>query len=315
MNMLSFHPSAPRARQAKPTDMVRSVQAVLCAPEEELDYAASKVALDLLIDPAADAGWTLSEVDRLTASARRLAGPNPAEQDKLRAVRTVIYESGPWNGFRPFAYDHSEGGAWHMPNKLLHNYLKNRLGQCVSMPILFLILGDRLGLNLALACSPNHFFVRYTAPGGQVWNLETTSGADPARVEWFQQNMPMTDRALETGYYMRSLPRREAIAMMATTVCEQLGADRRWSELAAVSELILEISPRSPALIQASSAYGRILQAEFEDKYPIPFLTPQHLLWRRLMLMERNNSLIAAAEHLGWQPSEFDLEQRRTRCS
>lgn len=119
--------------------------------------------------------------------------------------------------------------------------------------------------------------------------------------------MPMTERALETGLYMRSLPKREAIAMMAMTVCEQLGAVARWSEVAALGELIIDLSPRSPALIQAGSAYGRMLKAEFEDQHPIPFLTPRNLLQRRLMLMERNNSLIAAAEHLGWQPSEFDL--------
>jgi hypothetical protein len=53
---------------------VRAVQAVLRAPEEELDYARAKVALDLLIDPVADADWTFAELDRLTAAARRLAG-------------------------------------------------------------------------------------------------------------------------------------------------------------------------------------------------------------------------------------------------
>jgi regulator of sirC expression with transglutaminase-like and TPR domain len=309
MDMLSAIAAAPLILPpAEPEpDIVRSVAAVLGAPEAELDYARAKVSLDALIDPEANAGWTFAELDRLTAAADALAGARASEQEKLRAVRTAIYESGAWNGFRPFGYDHSDGGTWRIPNKLLHNYLKNRIGQCVSMPILFLILGDRLGLNLALACAPNHFFVRYAAPDGKAWNIETTSGAHPARMEWFRREMPMTDRALETGLYMRALPKREAIAMMAMTVGEQLAADARWRELAAVGERIVEVSPRSPAPVQAALAYGQMLKAEFEARYPVPFLTPRHLLGRRLMLIERNNSLTAAAEQLGWQPSEFDL--------
>ena len=91
MNMLT--PSVPDHRgwlAARRPDVARAVQAVLCAPEEELDYARSKVALDLLIDPAADAEWTFAELGRLTAAARTLAGSRPTEQDRLRAVRTLI---------------------------------------------------------------------------------------------------------------------------------------------------------------------------------------------------------------------------------
>jgi hypothetical protein len=71
------------------------------------------------------------------------------------------------------------------------------------MPILFLIIADRL--DVALVCAPNHIFVRYAAPDGHVFNLETTSGAHPARLDWFRQEMPMSDRALSSGLYMRSI--------------------------------------------------------------------------------------------------------------
>ena len=266
------------------------------------------MALDQLVDPAADVDWTLGELDRLTQTAVTMAGEQPSEVEKLRALRSLIYEAGAWNDFLPYAYDMSDPDGAHLPNKLLHNYLKNRLGQCVSMPVLFLILGDRLGLNVALAHAPNHFFIRYAAPGGAVWNLETTSGALPARAEWFQQQMPMTRRALETGLYMRSLGKREAVAEMARTVVEHLGREERWGDAAAVCALILRAAPRSTALVCAGSAYGHMLKAEFEDKYPVPFLIPQRLHARRLMLMERNNSLFAAAEQLGWEPSDLGAQ-------
>jgi regulator of sirC expression with transglutaminase-like and TPR domain len=299
-----------QAAQPSPSsDVARAVEAILSLPEAELDYARAKVALDALVDPDQDAEWTYAELDRLTELARQRAGAGASEVQKLRALRELIYEPGPWNEFRPYAYDLRDPDGQHLPNKLLHNYLKNRLGQCVSMPTLFLILGERLGLNLALAEAPCHEFIRWVAPDGQTWNLETTSGGHPARLEWFQSAMPMTERALASGLYMRSLGRREAVASMALTVVEHFQQAERWDEVAAVCHLILRAAPRSAAaLVAAGSAYGRMLKAEFEDQYPVPFLIPERLRARRLLLIERNSSLLAAAEDLGWAPSELDVE-------
>jgi regulator of sirC expression with transglutaminase-like and TPR domain len=306
MNMLAPLAPEPSARPAPRSAAVEAVEAVLALPEEELDYARAKVALDAIVDPGADIEWTMAELARLTETARALAGDAPSELETLRAVRVLLYEPGAWNDFRPYAYDMSDPEGTHLPNKLLHNYLRNRLGQCVSMPILFLILGDRLGLDLSLASSPDHFFVRFAAPDGRVWNLETTSGALPARTDWYRENGPISDRALETGFYMRSLPRREAVAMMAIIVVEHLYKAQCWSEASGVCEPILAICPRSCALVMAAEVYGRMHMAEFEERYPIPFLIPEHARARKLMLM-RNNSLYAAAERLGWQPDAEPL--------
>ncbi|HEX8534730.1 MAG TPA: hypothetical protein VF662_11230 [Allosphingosinicella sp.] len=57
-------------------------------------------------------------------------------------------------------------------------------------------------------------------------------------------------------------------------------------------------------MLMQSWAYGALLQREFERKYPVSCLVPERLRARRLLLMERNNSLIEAAVALGWQPAE-----------
>lgn len=98
------------------------------------------------------------------------------------------------------------------------------------MPILFLILADRLGLDLSLAMAAAHFFVRWRDEEGRTVNLETTSGANPARDIWLREAVGYTDRGVESGFYMRSLPRREAVAAMALTLVEHLMAERRFRE-------------------------------------------------------------------------------------
>jgi len=182
------------------------------------------------------------------------------------------------------------------------HYLETRRGQCVSMPVLFLILGERLGLDLALAQAPCHIFVRHRLEDGRVGNIETTSGGHPARAEWFGRNFALSERALESGLYMRSLSRREGVALMAVTVLEWLRAGRRHEELIEACEIVLRHHPRDAVtMVIQGSACGALLE-ELRERYSAPFLIPAHLRMRQARLAERNFSLIAAARAMGWEP-------------
>lgn len=283
--------------------LAQCVGAILKAPDSKLDYARAKLAFDTLIDPSCNVEAVLAQLDDMANLAGRMCGSHACSGTKLAAIRRLIYESGPWNGHRPFAYDHSDPDGTSIPNKLLHVYLAMRRGNCVSMPVLFLILAERMGLDVALASAPCHILLRYRMPEGRIVNLEATSGAHPARLLWYRKNFPMSDRALESGLYMRSLTRREGAALMATTVLEHLMAENRLAEAIAVARAILDADPRAgQVLVAQASAYGALLHAEFGEKHPDPHLVPEPLRLRRLMLIERNNSLFQAAERLGWEP-------------
>jgi tetratricopeptide (TPR) repeat protein len=61
------------------------------------------------------------------------------------------------------------------PNDLfLHSVLDRKRGYCLSLSILYLSLGERLGLPLYGVVVPRHFFVRYD-DGRVRFNIETTS--------------------------------------------------------------------------------------------------------------------------------------------
>lgn len=286
-------------------DVAAEVGTILSVPDGELDYARTKLALDKLVAPTVDAEAAISQLDQMADAAARLAGKDAADDGKIAALRQLIYEKGPWNDYRPFGYDHDDPSGTHTPNKLLHNYLASRRGNCVSMPILLLILAEKLGLDVALVTAPQHLFLRHTLPDGRAANLEATSGGHPARDEWYRQKFPMSDRALRSGLYMRPLGRREACALMATTVLEYLYHNARFDDAIGVAEIIVQNYRRAgEVLVAQASAYGQLLEREFCRRFPIPCLIPEPLRSCRLMLIERNNSLLAAAEALGWEPSE-----------
>lgn len=294
-----------RAPGSAAADPVAVVRAILSVADAELDYARAKLAFDRLIDPSHDAEDTLAQLDRLAEDARRLAGPAAAPDARFAALRRLIYQDGPWNDHRAFAYDLDDPLGQAIPAKLLANYLASRRGNCISMPILLLILAERLGLEVALATAPLHVFLRYRGESGRVVNIEATSGGHPARDEWFRQTMPMSDRAIESGLYMRTLSRREGVAQMATTVVEHLVLEGRFDAAAGVSGAILRHAPRDAyTMVRHGSACAELIRTEFTEKYPARALIPPALRARYVLLCQRNRSMLEAAEALGWEPVE-----------
>ncbi|MGZ8363998.1 MAG: transglutaminase family protein, partial [Caulobacteraceae bacterium] len=213
-----------------------------------------------------------------------------------------IYKPGPWNGNRPFSYDHqAPRDGSDIETKMLANYLKTRLGNCVSMPALFLILADKIGLKVTLSTAPNHLFVRYIAPDGQVTNLETTSGGNPARDAWLRTVRPMSDRSVYTGAYLSTLTRREAIANLATTVVEDLMRQGRYEEVIQACDIILKNDARNIFCYYDNAvAYSR-LQQVFVDKYQTYDAVPDELLPGYEMLVENERTAKEKAVDLGWE--------------
>lgn len=292
--------TASQAQVAVPATLVRQV---LGASEADFDYLRAAIAFEKLIAPASDATITEATVARLVDAAHQMAGPNPTDAYKLAAIRKAIYGSGAWNYDRAFSYDLDDPLGQKPQNRLLSTYIETRKGNCVSMPILFLIVADRMGLKVSLATAPLHIFVRYTDPQGVEHNLETTSGGRAARTEWYRQNLPMSDRAIANGIYMRTLSRRESIATMANTTLEFLIQRGRYAEAIEVADAILAANPRDAhAMVKKGSAYAGLLQQEFIDKYPTPPLIPPTLRSRYRMLAHQNEKAFKDAGALGWEP-------------
>lgn len=289
------------AAENSPAHMVRQT---LQQRESKLDYLQATIAFEKLVASSSDGTITEAMVARLVDAARQMAGPNPTDTYKLAAIRKAIYDSGPWNYNRAFSYDLADPFGQKLGNRQLSTYIKTRKGNCVSMPTLFLIVADRMGLNVHLATAPLHMFVRYTDQAGATSNLETTSGGHAARDAFYREKMPMTDRAIESGAYMRTLSKRESVAELATTVMDALIDQRRFQEAVDVADAILKGNPReSYVMAKKGTALAGMMQAEFVDKYPNPQLIPPNLRLRYRQLAEMNAATFEAAEALGWEPT------------
>jgi regulator of sirC expression with transglutaminase-like and TPR domain len=260
--------------------------------------------LDSVVVGDASSRAVLRQISILAMAAKELAGPTAGFREKMAAVRRVIYEPGPWNEHRPFRYDLADPLGIKIENKLLSTYLRTRRGNCISMPVLFVILAQRLGIDATLAVAPLHVFVKVTDPTGREWNIEATDGANAMRADWYRQKFGISERAIESGIYMRKLSPQESAALLGNVVVEKLLANGRYQEAATAAGQILAVSPRDiHAMLQQGTAYARLLETEFDARYPKPAAIPQALRPRWQMLVDGNRRAFAKAEELGWTPA------------
>ena len=174
------------------------------------------------------------------------------------------------------------------------------------MPILQLIVAERLGLNVSLSTAPLHVFMRYTNPtNGRSIAIEATSGGHPARETEYFEKMGVTQTQVDSGIYLGVLTKRESIAVMASTVTEWLMSQGRYAEAIEVADVLLEYYPTDVhAMLTRGSAHGELLRTEFIERFPNPQTIPPSLRPRFQMLASQNAAAFQQAEAWGWRPVE-----------
>lgn len=296
------------------------IRALLQKAPSGIDYSEAKLTIDQMVAPQYDYDAARREIDRLLNAAQRLIASVPvplsAYEQKVEALRTVIYAPGWWNGHRPFMYDLAGDptGSRNPSGPLLANYLETRLGQCVSMPALFLALAQRIGLDAYLSTSPNHTFVKTRRSDGGYVNHECTHDAGPARDESYINGHEISELALKNKVYLQALTPRQTVVTWSNIVMEHF---HEKGDLAACWELVDLISEVDPHGIEAAlyhaSAYGSALSriAEVDRR---GLMTPELATIAKLTYADMKK-WEAKARALGWEPLTREAEARDARIA
>lgn len=294
--------AATLAKQARQVTGLAEIQSLFDHPDRKVDFAAAKIAIDRTIDPSIDSAATLEQIDAWAAVIAARVPVGSSYRGKLDALLSTLYEPGPWNQNRPFSYDLNDPFGKNRRNKLLSTYLLTRKGNCVSMPILVLILGQRLGLAVTLATAPEHVLVKFVDDEGQYLNVEATAGGFKYDSS-YERETGITPTAIQNEIYLRPLTSLESVGVMASTLMEHYGAEKRGDKLLAVAEMVLAVNPKDVvAIIHKANAYYLQLQQRFVSRYPTPAAIPKDQLADYVRLSHENLAWFARAEKLGWAP-------------
>ena len=153
---------------------------VVAGSEEELDLAEAALLIAQEEHPELDIAAYLRRLDGLAAAvrARLPAAPTPTEiTDTLN--RYLFHEEG---------LSGNEHAYYEPSNSFLNEVLDRKTGIPITLSVIYLEVGRRLGLPLAGVGFPGHFLVKYTGPDGDVV-LDPFSGGSTLTHEHLAQKL------------------------------------------------------------------------------------------------------------------------------
>jgi tetratricopeptide (TPR) repeat protein len=181
---------------------VSSLEEVLRLSEDQIDLATATLISSEYWSDFVQGRHYLERLDTLAmvVQTRLRQQRLPVDHRAIPVINQYLFEE---LGFKPISHAND-------PNDLfLHSVMDRRRGYCLSLSILYLAVGERLGLDLYGVVVPGHFFVRYEK-GRMRFNIETTSGgASPADEHYIKRfGVP---RNSPDSIYMKNLTKRQTI--------------------------------------------------------------------------------------------------------
>ncbi len=292
-------------------EQAQQLSKLLEQPENQIDFAKSKLAIDKMIDPSIDSEATLKQLDSIVITIKSMLPANASSMDKMMVIKKYLYQAGDWNNFQPYQYDFDDPLGTKISNKLLSTYLLTKKGNCVSMPLLFIILGQRMGIDVVASTAPNHVFVKFTDDKtNTTYNLETTSGANFNRDIWVQQVNRVTDEAIKNGIYLQKLTKQETVAVMADTLSEHYDGQKEFIKSMMIADVILKYYQKDvPMMLMKGHLFYQLLNKHYLRKYPSPNLIPEPERPFFEFVSINNRHWFEKAELLGWREQTPQQEQ------
>ncbi len=184
------------ANEGKSGLYAKSVEQVLRLPPEEVDLATAALIVSEQWSDLVPGRRHVETLDDMAIEIRQRLREKRLKLDyqAIPVINEYVFEE---LAYKPLKEADD-------PNDLfLHTVLDKGQGYCLSLSVLYLALGERLGLPLHGVVVPGHFFVRYD-DGRVRFNIETTSkGASAPDQHYIEKfNVPQEERG---GIYMKNL--------------------------------------------------------------------------------------------------------------
>ncbi len=115
--------------------------------------------------------------------------------------------------YKPFHYDFKDVfGHNDITNLFVSKLLMTKEGNCNSMPYLYKILAEELGVDANLALAPNHVYIKHQIKSDSWYNTELTSGIFP-QDSWLMASGYIHLDAIKNGVFMKALNNKETLAL------------------------------------------------------------------------------------------------------
>jgi hypothetical protein len=138
---------------------------------------------------------------------------NPAEFGNSEIEYKLTWLVSDVNAVFGIDYDLEDMDFSDPSNLFLNGIVDRKKGTCVSMPLLYVALGWRLGYPIRLVNVPLHCFARWDDGVNRI-NIEATGYGQTLPDEHYEKKYFVTTECKTRGGYLASLSPRQMVAMM-----------------------------------------------------------------------------------------------------
>ncbi|MEQ9262044.1 MAG: hypothetical protein RLP14_02670 [Owenweeksia sp.] len=125
----------------------------------------------------------------------------------------IILELGDTVYHLPFHYDFEDiAGHFNWTKMFVSKLVSSHTGNCHSLPYLYKILVEELGVKTHLALAPNHVYIKHRSQELGMYNTELTSGSFPIDA-WLMASGYVHLDAIRNRLYMEALSDQQSIAL------------------------------------------------------------------------------------------------------
>lgn len=293
------------------TDTITRIDAILELSEQKIDIAEVRLIIEKEIYPNINIKQGLLAIENILKIIKNMPEYGDTSLQKMGTILRYLYTPGTWNNYQAYEYDLDDPFGKKRPHsRSIFHYTATRKGNCVSMPILTTILGQRLGVNINLSTAPLHLFARYTDDKNIITNIESTSGTLLSNKTYIKSFTIHSD-AISNGIYLQSLTKKETIAVFLRDLGRYHMHNGKYVKAHLIANLMLKHYPKYvDAIILKGNIFSKRLSQNLTmlkiNKQPITPAIKERLDY----LLEQNLALFAKAESLGWRERTPDFNEK-----
>lgn len=187
--------SGPLANEGKQGLYARGIENVFRLNEEEIDLATAVLLCSADAGAEENIRWCRNMIDEMAYEIRRRVRKKKLgmNHQAIKVINEYLFDE---KGFKAVKTADDEDDLF------LQSVVRRRQGYCLSLSILYLSIGERLGLDLYGVVAPGHFFVRYD-DGRVKFNIETTSNGAMTNDDYYIEKFKVPEG--DESEYMLSL--------------------------------------------------------------------------------------------------------------
>jgi regulator of sirC expression with transglutaminase-like and TPR domain len=219
----------------------RRFRALIRRPETQLDLAEAALCIAWEDQGAGEPRSGLRELDTIAAAARPRLARLDSPRDIVGALNAYLFDE---MGFRGNTWSYSDPA-----NSFLDRVLETRTGLPITLSLLYIEIGGRLGLPIVGLALPGHFLARYAAPGHDLIVDPFNRGRLWSRSECETQVAGLYGAATPALMDQLMVPpsKREILARMLRNLKNSYAERGDFPHTLAAAERIVLLEPDNPA--------------------------------------------------------------------